>query len=188
MTQSGIAARNRANAAKSTGPRTLAGKAVVSRNAVRHGATSQPDPEVVAVWLAIILDRPEVSVDDLVPADDRGFRALSLAQAEARLFTAELALLEFEQGRSDLTEPYDAFQKYAHEMLFEIRYMAASRKQIRTTKSMLSDIARVHSWENGVGGRRHRLLKRYVGEARAQRRRALFYWVEDLGTRSRVER
>lgn len=32
---------NRANATKSTGPKTLNGKTVSSRNAVRHGLTAQ---------------------------------------------------------------------------------------------------------------------------------------------------
>ena len=38
--QADIRARNRANAQKSTGPKTTAGKARASRNAVRHGLAS----------------------------------------------------------------------------------------------------------------------------------------------------
>jgi len=37
MTSPAVRAANRANAARSTGPRTLAGKAAVARNALRHG-------------------------------------------------------------------------------------------------------------------------------------------------------
>ena len=37
MTSTAVCAANRANAARSTGPRTRAGKAAVARNALRHG-------------------------------------------------------------------------------------------------------------------------------------------------------
>ena len=37
MTNAAARAANRANAARSTGPRTRAGKAAVARNALRHG-------------------------------------------------------------------------------------------------------------------------------------------------------
>ena len=40
MSGADIAARNRANAQKRTGPRTVEGKAIVAGNARRHGATA----------------------------------------------------------------------------------------------------------------------------------------------------
>ena len=79
MTQAHIADRNRANAAKSTGPKTRAGKAASSKNARRHGATGAPDPRRVASWLSVILDRPQVTPRDLLPADAAGDLALTLA-------------------------------------------------------------------------------------------------------------
>jgi len=39
MTSAAVVAANRANAARSTGPRSRGGKAVVARNALRHGLT-----------------------------------------------------------------------------------------------------------------------------------------------------
>lgn len=98
MTRDEIAARNRANAAKSTGPKTEQGKAVVAGNARRHGATARPDPAAVATWLRIILDDPDITAEAFVPTDARGYRALMLAQAEVQLVTATNALRAYEAG------------------------------------------------------------------------------------------
>ena len=98
MTREEIAARNCVNAQKSTGPKTAHGKAVVAGNARRHGATAQPDPELVATWLGIILDDPDITPKALMPTDERGFRALMLAQAEVQLITAKNAHRDFEAG------------------------------------------------------------------------------------------
>ncbi len=96
MTREEIAARNRVNAQKSTGPKTASGKAVVAGNARRHGATARPDPDTVATWIRIILDDPEITAEALLPINERGARALLLAQAEVQLVTAKRALRDFE--------------------------------------------------------------------------------------------
>ena len=70
MSSDPITARNRANAQKSTGPKTAEGKAIVAGNARQHGATARPDPGSVAAWLAIILDRPEITPGDLLPGEN----------------------------------------------------------------------------------------------------------------------
>ncbi|MFA8444031.1 hypothetical protein [Yoonia sp.] len=44
MTTDPITIRNKANARKSTGPKSAAGKAVVAGNARKHGVTGRPDP------------------------------------------------------------------------------------------------------------------------------------------------
>ena len=85
MTREEIAARNRANAQKSTGPKTSAGKAAVAQNARRHGATAKPDPASVAAWLRVILDDPDLTPAAFLAEDDRLQRALALAEAEARV-------------------------------------------------------------------------------------------------------
>lgn len=98
MTREKIAARNPANATKSTGPKTAQGKAVVAGNARRHGATARPAPAAVATWLRIILDDPDITAKARVPTDARGYRALMLAQAEVQLVIATNALRDFEAG------------------------------------------------------------------------------------------
>jgi hypothetical protein len=55
MTSAAIIAANRANAARSTGPRTRAGKAAVARNALRHGLSQSVlvDPALAAEVAAL---------------------------------------------------------------------------------------------------------------------------------------
>ena len=140
MTPEAITTRNRANAAKSTGPRSTAGKAAVAQNARRHGATARPDRERVAIWARIILDTPDLGPTDLLTDDIRIQCALVLASAEARFAGATRALEDFEAGAAP---PADAEDTQAHD-------------------------------------RRHRLLKRYWREARAQRKRAFRDWLACL--------
>lgn len=87
-----IIARNRANATKSTGPRTAEGKAIIEGKARRNGATERAGLARVAAWLAIILDKSDPSSSELLPFSDRAHRALALAKAEARLVVARPAL------------------------------------------------------------------------------------------------
>ncbi|QIQ87525.1 hypothetical protein [Erythrobacter sp.] len=118
MSADHLTRRNRANAKKSTGPRTARGKARVAGNARKHGATAQPDPQRVASWLAIILDRPEISGQDFTPADDRGYRALALAQAEARLNAAEQALRDLEKQHTATSRREElSFDQYVEEVV-----------------------------------------------------------------------
>jgi hypothetical protein len=81
---------NRRNARKSTGPKTAAGKAASSRNALTHGLTAAIADEEVRAYYEIIRET--------VPLEGEGsdaacaeLRALDLATAEARLARARRA-------------------------------------------------------------------------------------------------
>jgi len=165
MTPGELAARNRANARKSTGPRTVAGKAIVAQNARRHGATGRPDPRDVETWFAAILDDPDPPAGVVVREGERGFRALALAEAEARLVMAEEALRAFE---AIVTAPAGD-RREVSDIGGECRAEAGEGAAAPGT---------ARSEETRPGGRRHRLLKRYLGEARAARRRAFEAWLE----------
>jgi hypothetical protein len=177
VSRSAITARNRANAAKSTGPRSAAGKAVVAQNARRHGGTAQPDPERVATWARIILDTPDLGPNEFLTDDVRTRSALVLAGAEARLAEATRALEDFEAGTAppsdeeeDLTDQITEFRA----MLAEMEMTARDR---RTGLSLISRLQKAQIGETMPGGRRHRLLERYLREARAQRRKAFQDWL-----------
>lgn len=176
MTPDRITARNRANARKSTGPRTQEGKAIVAGNARQHGATARPDPEDIAAWLAIILDRPEITPADLLPSEEAGYRALALAEAEVRCVAAERALRDFEAGQEEPDETVKDLRGMGQMILDELLENGGTKKEIRSGVSLLKRIAMVDFRETRPGGKRHRLLRRYLGEARAQRRKAFEAW------------
>lgn len=75
---------NLANAEKSTGPRSSAGRNRSSRNAHKHGLTATPLWEDVTKWFRIILGDPGAAPDPM-DREDRLRAALRLAEAEAQL-------------------------------------------------------------------------------------------------------
>ena len=180
MTSDTITARNRANAAKSTGPRTDAGKAAVAQNARRHGATAQPDPERVATWAQIILDTPDLGPGDLFAADTHTRSALALAGAEARFAEATRALEEFEAGVAPPSDEERSIQEQIIEIHAMLTEMPMSARDRRTGRSLIRRLLKAQIRETVPGGHRHRLLKRYWREARAQRKRALQDWLASL--------
>ena len=101
------------------------------------------------MWIGIILDDPDITSEALLPTNERGVRALLLAQAEVRLVTAERALRDFEGGRPLTVQ----------------------------LGQQLSPSDVVKAKENQSAQKRQRLLKRYLGEARAQRSKALSAWL-----------
>src|ERR1700739_676652 len=79
MTSAAIVTANRANAARSTGPRTRAGKAAVARNALRHGLSLSvlADP-ALAPEAAALAQR----IAGEGASDERRAAALRIAEAQ----------------------------------------------------------------------------------------------------------
>ena len=75
---------NLANAEKSAGPTSSAGRSRSALNARKHGLTAAPLWEDVTKWFRIILDDPHATPDPVVRGD-RLQAALELAEAEAKL-------------------------------------------------------------------------------------------------------
>ena len=187
MSSDNIAARNRANAQKSTGPRTAQGKATVSQNARRHGATSKPDPTSVAAWLRIILDDPDLQPAGFMKNDRRFARALALAEAEVSLCSARAALDLFESGEEP---PYDAVRElqnwFKDNNSLNISMSGTVAGQRRTGASPVNRTRKIVDIDTAyadatLGGKRHLLRQRYVREARAHRKRAFAGWLQCLG-------
>lgn len=176
MTRRDFSDRNRANASKSTGPKTSRGKAVSSQNARRHGATSAPDASSVSAWLSVILDRPHIRPSDLMPMDDMGRIALNLAQAEARLAAAEQALAEFEAGIDSPDSGGDDLDNIAEHILEALSERSTTPGQRKSGIAILGRIAKARLRDVAGQTRRHRLLVRYAREARSARSRSIMAW------------
>jgi hypothetical protein len=177
MTHSDLTQRNRSNAAKSTGPKTPAGKSASSQNARRHGATGAPDPSAVATWLSIILCRPQIFHSDLMPSDEAGIIAITLAQAEARLAAAEDALAEWEAAEaSQMDGGVDDLDELTERAMAAIRSPATPPSQRRSIVDGIAELIMRRHAKSEEEARRHRLLTRYAREARSARSRAIAAW------------
>lgn len=84
MTTVRQAASNRANATKSTGPKSVTGKHRSAINAKRHGMRGRPDADQVLAWFRVILDDPDALINDVM-FDPAQRTAMELAEAEVRL-------------------------------------------------------------------------------------------------------
>jgi hypothetical protein len=178
MTPEEITQRDRANAQHSTGPRTLAGKAIVAMNARRHGATAKPDRERVMTWLRIILNSPILQPDDLLDRDERLKRALALAEAEARHAAAERALQAFE---ADTVNADEQMQETKMQIDILTRILERAEKPARSDGRGVKVISTLDPLVRDdliLGGRRHRLPRRYLAEARSRRNKAFEAWLD----------
>ncbi|MEQ3729299.1 MAG: hypothetical protein ABNH38_17990 [Tateyamaria sp.] len=164
MTSDAITARNTANAQKSTGPKTAAGKAAVSQNARRHGATSKPDLTSVVAWARVILNAPDLAPSDLLSGDRRIEVALALAEAEARVGSAQAAINAFERGGQMAEKNISQAGAFNQRSKAQAPHKGGAR-----------------------GGRQHRLLKRYLREARGHRKRAFTAWIGFLKREAKSE-
>jgi hypothetical protein len=181
VTSASIIKRNRANAKKSTGPRTAQGKATVSANARRHGATARVDPEQVARWLGVILDQPSLGLDDILSSDDdRIGSALALAEAEMRLARSENLLKAFEIEAQDSEDKYLKIYRGSLPVIAGFNASLPSGGRLTGARKILKQIAIGKVDGKILGGWRHKLLLRYRNEARARRRRAFQNWVACL--------
>tara|TARA_B110000503_G_scaffold74162_1_gene114581 strand:- start:641 stop:1216 length:576 start_codon:yes stop_codon:yes gene_type:complete len=188
MTSQGMAARNRANAQKSTGPRTAAGKATVAQNARSHGATSKPDPASIAPWLGVILDDPDLRPADLFAKDDRMRLALALAEAEVKVSAALTSLERFERGDDTPSEVTREFREFVVSITGELAEEVMTKLQYRAGLSLLKRLGNEISNETVLEGKRHKLLRRYLREAQSHRGKAFQAWLACLREETREVR
>ena len=159
-----------------TGPVTDAGKAVSSQNARKHGLNAPPDVALVSQWFNVILNNKGDDQEEPSTADPRREVALRLAIAEARYHRA------LHKVDTHDREPGSA-QQLAMKLRQEIRdVLDEMPKQIADGPSDPHALAYVNFAINQLEqlfeqiSHERRLYRRYLGEARAQRAKALRAW------------
>jgi hypothetical protein len=177
---------------RATGPITAEGKAISSQNARRHGLSAEPDGDLVAAWFNAILDHGEDAYEEPNPDDPRREAALRLAIAEARYHRALNKVDKHDR------EPNSA-QQVANKLLADVRLVLDGMP--RKISEGPADPFDLEYTEFGVRqleklmveiGRERRLYRRYLGEARAQRRKALKAWcafnrTENINSRNELK-
>jgi hypothetical protein len=148
MTSAEKLASNRRNARASTGPKTAAGKARASRNAVKHGFTvsavsiSDPETEVLAQTIAGEASDPEL----LVRA-----RRIAMAQTLVRRTQCvrdSLSSVFFETvARGDNVAAADVLTQLARIERYELSALAQRRFAIRDFADVCVRVSRPQSTE-----------------------------------------
>ena len=161
---------------RATGPKTAEGKAVSARNARRHGLNAPPDEDLVTTWFNLILGNGEGAYEEPNADDPRREAALRLAIAEARHHRAlhKVDTHEMEphsaqrRGMKLRDEIWTVFDRMPKKMTdgpadpYDLAYVNFAVKQLEQLFIQI--------------GHERRLYTRYLGEARAQRKKALRAW------------
>ena len=161
---------------RATGPITAEGKAISAQNARRHGLNAPPDAGVLSAWFNMILDNSDAEIEEPKAREPRREAALRLAIAEARYHRAR------HKVDTHWTEPHSA-QRRATKLHEEI-WTVFDRMPVRIKDGPADpyDLAyvdfAVKQFEMLIAqiSRERRLYTRYLGEARAQRAKALRAW------------
>ena len=175
-----------------TGPITDAGKAVSSQNARKHGLNAPPDVALVSQWFNVILNNHENDFEEPNASDPLREAALRLAIAEARYHRAlhKVDTHEREPGsaqhlamklRPEIRDVLDDMPKKIADGPPDPHALAYANFAINQLEDLFTQI-----------GHERRLYKRYLGEAQAQRKKALSDWCafnrdENLNSRNELK-
>jgi len=156
-----------------TGPTTAEGKAISSQNARKHGLNAAPPEDLVTLWFNVILNNRGDAQEEPNAEDPRREVALKLAIAEARyhrsLYKIETHYQEPNSAQSIVNDLYDHTMNLIdgdiHQRILHNDPFGSVKLSMQVLELMIT-----------LAAREQRLHMRYLGEARAQRKKALMAW------------
>jgi len=185
MTTRKQAAANKANAQKSSGPKSAAGKAKAAQNAVTHGLTGQPDWTQVTRFYRIIVEDAD-AWPDASATDAQTRAALALAEAQASLHRAAQAEREYIFDESVRTLRKKGTVQEFVEVMAELDLDDVDTINFLLTRKTDPEMIETlkilkKAAPNRPAARRLKLkhLARYRREADARRRKALRIWISE---------
>jgi len=163
---------------RATGPITAEGKAVSSRNALRHGLTAEPSAGSVAAWFNIILDSPADTFEEPSSSDPLREATLRLAVAEVRYHRALHALCAHGMAPKSARQAANKVHTEMKTALDHRDAVSGGAPPDLATLDYLDVMLEQLEPLTAEAERDRRLHERYLGEARSERRRALRAWCE----------
>ena len=175
---------NRENAAKSTGPRTAAGKARSSGNALKHGLTQGPSESAVMTWYEMLTGH-ELE-PGRVPRTRAECAAMELAATEAQLalaVAAEERFMEDPENGADMS----MHLRHVRETVREAWRTKMGRTPVQPTVHSSRSPAQIkEKWT--PEHQHHARLARYRKAAEVRRHKALQKWLSVLAETKSSER
>ena len=158
---------------RATGPTTAEGKAKSSQNARKHGLNAPPPEDLVTLWLNVILNNGGDAREEPNAEDPRREAALRLAIAEARYHRAlhkiETHYQEPNSAQSIVNDLHDHTMNLIDGDIHQLNLHDDPFESVKYSMQVLELMIT-------IAAREQRLHMRYLGEARAQRKKALRAW------------
>lgn len=161
---------------RATGPVTSAGKAISAQNARRHGLSAEPAADLVSAWFNVVLDNRENTYEEPNADTPRREVALRLAIAEARYHRALDKLETHATKQNSAQVRADEFRGIMRQEIASLVDEGRDGKpNLAALDYAIFALRRMERLSRDFE-RERRLYRRYLGEARAQRRKALRAW------------
>ena len=129
-------------------------------------------------WIRILLNAPDLEASDFLPDRKDMTLTVALAEAETRYFSAQRAMRDFEKSLKILP-PRDQRKKRKLIRILTQLFTEddADAEEEKSDKALAAFVVSALEDQSSPRGRQYRLLRRYLTEARACRKKAFNQWI-----------